>query len=279
MSVLTVARDQLADLRRRRFVLALLIAGVLLTVGFCLYLAMMEKLLAATIGAQGEIPGEMTEQEQIEFRNAMEIGTAAMQTGLYVLVSFVGSILSLVMFCSLVSSERARGSLPWVMAKPVTREQFLLGKWLGACVILVIYTALMSAILLGYSRYAEGHISRALGYTCVLMLFKFALMGSVGMMLSMVMPPVLGGLLAYFAGAELFHGIAQLLAPSRWLEGICTVIYYVLPSYGQFNAYTQFLIGIEMEPKRVLLLAAYALVYSAVMLWLAQLALRRHDLA
>ncbi len=111
------------------------------------------------------------------------------------------------------------------------------------------------------------------------MLFKFALVGSVGMMLSTVMPPVVGGLLAYFAGAELFHGIARLLAPWRWLEGICTAIYYVLPSYGKFNAYAQFFMGIGMEPRRVLVLAAYALGYTALMVVLAMLAFRRRDLA
>jgi ABC-type transport system involved in multi-copper enzyme maturation permease subunit len=278
MTVFAVARDHVTDLRHRRVILVLLVAAVLLALGFCGYLVVFDKIMAAGMAAHGRSPKAMTEAERAQFEQMMQMGRPAMQTGLYGLVSLMGSLLSLVMFCSLVSSEQARGSLTWVLSKPVTREQFLLGKWLGACFILVVYTVVISAILLGYSWFVEGSLSPTLGYTCVLMLFKFLLMGSVGMALAMVMPPGLGGVLAYFAGAETFQWIAMWFIKSHWLRGILTALYYVFPSYSKFNAYTQFFLGIEIGPIRALQLAGYALTYSILMMGLAIVALRRREL-
>jgi ABC-type transport system involved in multi-copper enzyme maturation permease subunit len=279
MSVVAIARDQLAALRRQRVILVLIIASVLLALLFCVYLVIMEKLVASGIFEDEEAMSHMSEEQRVQFEQGMEFGTRGMQTGLYALVSFVGSILSLVMFCSLVSKERTQGSIQWLLAKPLSREQFLLGKWLGACAMLVIYTALMSAILLGYTWFAQGSVSATTAYTCVLMLFKFVLVGAVGGALAMLMPPVLGGMLAYFAGAEFFQALADIASGWAWLRALCTGIYYVLPSYGKLSAYTQFFMGTEIEFARALLLAAYALAYSALMFFLATAALRRRDLA
>jgi ABC-type transport system involved in multi-copper enzyme maturation permease subunit len=278
MTLFAVAWDHVTDLRHRRLVLVLLVAAALLILGFCGYLVVFEKLLAVGMEAQERLPKAMTEAERARFEQTMEMGKAAMQTGLYGLVSLMGSLLSLLIFCTVLSSEQGRGSVPWVLARPVGREQFLLGKWLGACFILVVYTAVTSAILLGYNWFVERSVGPTLGYTCALMLFKFILVGSVGMALAMLMPPALGGVLAYFAGAETFQWMAMLLGKSGWAREILTVLYYIFPSYSKFNAYTQFFMGVQIGPTRTLQLAGYALTYSVLMIGLAILGLRRRDL-
>jgi len=277
MAVLAIARDHLADLWHRRLILALLLATVLLVSVVSLFLIGMNKL--SSMGGLSRVTDKMSEEERLQFAVATEAGALGMQTALYGLASLVGAILSLVMFCSLISSERARGALPWVLSRPISRGQFLLGKWLGASAMVLIYTALMSVMILGSTWFLEGSIAARVSYTCVLMFFKFLLIGSVGAFLATVMPPALGGVVAYFAGARLFQSMAQWLVSWPWLQAPLKALSYVAPSYSEFSAYHHLLLGMEMAPQRVVVLAAYAVVYSALMIVFAVALLGRRDLA
>jgi Cu-processing system permease protein len=277
MTVFAIARDQLADLWHRRLILALLLAAVLLVLVLSLFLIGMNKL--SSIGGLPGATGKMSEEDRLQFAIASEAGALGVQTALYGLASLVGAILSLVMFCSLISSERARGSLPWVLSRPISRGQFLLGRWLGASAMVLIYTAIMSMVILGSTWFLEGSIEARVSYACLLMFFKFLLIGSVGAFLAMVMPPALGGVVAYFAGARLLQSMAQWLVSWAWLQAPLKALSYVAPSYSEFNAYHHFLLGVEMAPQRVVVLAAYAVVYSALMIVFAVALLGRRDLA
>jgi len=270
MTIFDIARDQFADLRSRRLLVALVVGALLVLGGFCYT---QSHLTARLAQARPHFLRSSGRQERgARFRVGTEMAPVMMQTAMYTFVSIAAAVFSLVIFCSLVSGEQARGSLPWVLAKPISRRQFLLGKWLGACAMLAIFVAIMSAVLVGYSWYAARRVPASVGYSCVLVFFQSLLAGSVGLALAMVLPPALGGILAYFAGGDMLLTQVWSLSFTRWL-------YYVLPSYGEFGLHQQFLTGVDITPGRVLVLSAYGLAYAVVMLWLAQLAFRRRDLA
>ena len=274
MTILAVARDQLTDLRHRRAVLAITIAAVLLAIGAVIQYIILKKLMGG-----GFTPPNMDEEEQLQFQAALAAGTTGMETFLYAAVSFAGVILSLVVFSTLISGERARGTIHWVLARPLSPAQLLLGKWLGACAMMLIYTALISIILVGFAFLAERSLTVSAIYACLLMFPKFVLVGSVALALSMLMPPPVAGVLTYFAGAGIFQTLAKHLAPWPWLRTLFTGINYLLPNFGAFTPYLRFLLGKDLDPVRVLLLALYAVGYSAVMLLLAIAAFCRRDAA
>jgi len=109
--------------------------------------------------------------------------------------------------------------------------------------------------------------------------FGFLLVGSVGAFLSTLMPPVLAGVVAYFGGAQLFHRLADWAAPWRWLDYLLTGLHYVAPSYDKFNMYLDLLMGKEIPLSRPVVLAAYAVAYSALMFLLTTLVFQRRDVA
>ena len=192
MMLLEIARDQFIDLRRRRLVLILLVAAVLVTGGFSLSLVSWQKAVTQNQTEYAKATGKMTPAEKAQFEANMDQGIAMMETALYALVSIAGAVFSLVMFCSLIPAEKARGIAQWVLAKPVTREQFLLGKWLGGCAMLLVFSITMSAILIAYNGHFEGAVSRTVALSCVLLFFQTMLVGSVGLLLSMLMPSCAG---------------------------------------------------------------------------------------
>ena len=274
MTIIAVARDQLTDLRHRRAILAITIAALLLVIGVLVQYVILKKVISGGFTPQG-----MSEEEQLQFQAAVAAGTTGLETFLYAIVSFAGGILSLVIFSTLVSSERARGSIHWVLARPLSPAHLLFGKWLGACAMMFIYTALISIILVGFAFLTDRSLAMSAIYACLLMFPKFVLVGSVALVLAMLMPPPVAGVLAYFVGAGIFQTIAKYLAPWPWLRTVCTGINYLLPNYGAFSPYLRFLLGKQPDPVRVLLLALYAVGYSAVMLLLAIAVFRRRDVA
>ena len=273
-AVFLIAWDQLADFRHRRLVLALLVAAVSLA----LVLALLAQGMSA-VSKRTEFAGKVSDEERMQLQLGVGMGSYMLQTALYLVVFIGGSVVSLATFCGLISTERTRGTLPWVLSKPITRTQFLLGKWVGACAMILLYTAVMFAILIGSTWLTEKSVPARMYYACSVMPFGFLLVGSVGAFLSTLMPPVLAGVVAYFGGAQLFHRLADWAAPWRWLDYLLTGLHYVAPSYDKFNMYLDLLMGKEIPLSRPVVLAAYAVAYSALMFLLTTLVFQRRDVA
>ncbi len=123
--ILTIARLTMVEASRRKLLLALLVltAIVVLATGWGF-----SKLW--DISAQGEVPSPAT------------VRTVASQ--LFILVVFlfaaVLALSSAVVAAPSVHGDVESGLALAILARPVRRSDFLLGKWLGLAVILMLYT-------------------------------------------------------------------------------------------------------------------------------------------
>jgi hypothetical protein len=90
------------------------------------------------------------------------------------------------------------------------------------------------------------------------------MLGSVAMLLSLFMHPMIASLLAFFAG----NGLCSQSNP----------FYYILPSYQDFNVFFQIVQGSLMRPKDVAFLSLYAVDFAAIMLLLALWRFRTKEL-
>ena len=126
MSVLVVARWTVLEARRRR----LLAAGVVLSVAFVALFAVGYALLyhdqqravleAETLGA-----GVLSAREEL-----LAVSTLMLVLGLYG-VQFLGALLGLFLGVASVSPEIDSGALHAVLARPLSRLQYLLGRFLA----------------------------------------------------------------------------------------------------------------------------------------------------
>jgi len=90
------------------------------------------------------------------------------------------------------------------------------------------------------------------------------MLGSLAMLLSLWMHPVVACVLAFFAGNGLY--------------GPHNPLYYILPSYHNFNMLFQVLEGSLISGRDVLFLSLYALDFVAIMLLLALWRFRTKEL-
>jgi ABC-type spermidine/putrescine transport system permease subunit II len=107
-------------------------------------------------------------------------------------------------------------------------------------------------------------LSPAIKWAPWLMFCRQLMLGSLAMLLSLFMHPIIASLLAFFAGNGFYS------SPNP--------LYFVLPSYKDFNVFFQVLQGSLMNSRDVAFLSLYAIDFVAIMLLLALWRFRTKEL-
>ena len=264
-----IALDNFRALLHHRLLLGVMLLSFGITIFFSLVLVAQKKFISASFDQE---PGKlsitgtnnMAESEQRQFREAMEGAESMSQAGLYGVSSFCGSMVALFIFATTVASEIRRGTIRVTLSKPVSRTQFLLGKYLGGVVVMLAYSVVTSAAMILFARAMHLELAPAVRYAPWLMLWKNLMLGSVAMLLSLFIHPLTAGVLAFFANT-------YFLSPPNPL-------YFVLPSYERFNVLIQIAGGSLIKAKEVALLSIYALDFIIIVLLLALWRFRSKEL-
>ena len=302
MSALVVARWTVLEARRRR----LLLAGALLSVAFValfavgfylLYHTQQRELLEAQ--AQGAGPAAaLNAREEL-----LAMSTILVILGLYG-VQFLAALLGLFLGVASVSPEIDSGALHAVLARPLSRLQYLMGRFLALAGLLTTYVVVMSGALLLTARivagYRPGDVTRVVG----LMVLQVLILLAVSLLGSAVLPTLANGVvmlvlfgLAWLGGiigfvgtippgnellANLGTAVSLLLPADAVWRGAS---YHVLPP--SFLVASSFasgggddVVGIPFGSTTPMAPAmlAWALAYPVACLTLAVAAFRRRDL-
>ncbi|CAM4006248.1 ABC transporter permease [Deinococcus frigens] len=139
-NALLIAELSLREAVRKRLVSVLLILSVLF-IGFYLYgiyrLEMNLDQRAVDAGLDGR---------SITGLSNVPVMYSAM-FGMY-LVYFLGALMSVLSTVGAVSGDIENGVMQSVIARPISRAQLVLGRWIGFTVVNVVYVALLGAALL-----------------------------------------------------------------------------------------------------------------------------------
>lgn len=182
----------------------------------------------------------------------------------YQVASFGGSLVALFIFSTAVASEIRRGTIRITLTKPVSRPQYLLGKYLGGIVVMAAYALIASTAMVLFSRFGKFELGPAMAFAPWLMFCRQLMLGALALLLSLFVHPFLASVLAFFAGNGLY--------------GHANPLFYIFPSYSPFNAFISLLSGTLIDAKDVLLLTAYAADFVVLMLLLALWRFRTKEL-
>jgi Cu-processing system permease protein len=232
VSSLVVARWTLLEARRRR----LLAAGIALSVAFIvlfalgfalLYHAQQRDLLSAQ--AQGGLPGGFDASTEL-----LVMSTVLVVLGLYG-VQFLAVLLGLFLGVASVSPEIDSGALHAVLARPLSRLEYLLGRFLALAGLLAAYVVVMSSALLLTARivagYQPGNVPKVVG----LMVLQVFVLLAVSLLGSTVLPTLANGvvMLALFGLAWLggIIGFIGTIPPGNELmANLGTAVSLLLPA-------------------------------------------------
>jgi Cu-processing system permease protein len=295
VNVLVVARWTVLEARRRRLVLA----GVVLSVAFVALFAVGFALLYASQERAGADPGALG--GALEAREELlAMSTILVVLGLYG-VQFLAALLGLFLGVASVSPEIDSGALHAVLARPLSRLQYLLGRFLALAGLLVAYVVVMSAALLLVARVVAGYQPGDASRVVALMVLEVLILLAVSLLGSTVLPTLANGvvMLALFGLAWLggIIGFVSTIPPGNELmANLGTAVSLLLPADAvwrgasfhvlpaSFLALSSFADGEDVglpfgstAPMAPAMLA-WALAYPLACLALAVAAFRRRDL-
>jgi len=200
-------------------------------------------------------------------------------------ISIIGIFIAVFIGVGLVSKEMDKRTLYALLAKPVERWQFLVGKFAGLAMTLTVNTAAMTVglylALLTVKHPLDGSDWQLL-LAVYLILLKLALIVALAMLFSCFTSPFLAILFTvgiYVAGlfaAELRTMQAVNLTPSTMRA--FRAVSYVLPNFENFNVMGMVAHSRPVPPGLVWQATAYAVLYGALVLAGAALIFSRRNL-
>jgi len=179
-------------------------------------------------------------------------------------------LISILMGGRIVYKEIEKRTIYIMLAKPVRRWEFILGKYLGLMAVLVVSLVVMTAafyvILLILGIGAPLYLMLAVLMT----FFELAILTAVAVLFSTFSTPITGAVFTfavYFVG-NLTRDLKLLAAmsPSVVVKVVSQFLYYVLPNFSNFNIRAEVVYGAALDPDALLLSGLYALVYTATLL-------------
>lgn len=196
-------------------------------------------------------------------------------------ISLFGMLMAILMGTGLVYKEIDKKTIFTLLAKPIHRVEFLLGKFLGLVLTIFIMTVLMSAIFLLILFLHTFTIEWKILVAILYIFFELCLMTAVALLFSTFTTPILASLysLGFYLIGHLSWSMEMLIKKVKSGTGraVLKVLYIILPDLENFNFKTEVVHNLPIPTKLLGISFLYGLVYTAFILLLAMLIFRRRD--
>ena len=239
--ILTIARNAFREAVRDRILYNLILFVLLIT-------------------ASAVFLGELTAGQ--EARVIVNLGLSS--------VLIFGAFISIFVGVSLVWKEIEKRTVYSIFAKPVSRTEFVVGKYLGLCLTLLVNTAIMGVgVTLALLYVGGGEFVAKIWPTVFLIFLELTIVTAVAILFSSFSTPALSALLTFFVFL-IGHFSSSLLElaeriGSRGAIVFFTGIYWLLPNLSNFSFVTNTATGQSAPAAMVAGAAAYAVCYNIVL--------------
>jgi ABC-type transport system involved in multi-copper enzyme maturation permease subunit len=200
-----------------------------------------------------------------EFRLIVNLGLSA--------VLLFGVFIAIFVGVGLVYKEIERRTVYAIFSKPVGRGEFLVGKYLGLCLTLLVNLLVMGVgvtIALLLVGRPQNPSALSIWPALLLIYFELLIITAVALFFSSFSSPALSALLTFLVfiighfSADLKAFAASIgTTGARYFFG---ALYYLLPNLSNFSFITPAAHGQMPDPLTAALSAAYAILYVAVLL-------------
>ena len=204
--------------------------------------------------------GTLTIGEQSRIIN--DVGLAA--------INLVGVIMAIFVGIGLVSKEIERRTIYTILARPITRTQFVLGKYCGLVFICGLNIAIMFAMFLSTIWLSGNSIFGSLFQAVELMWVEVLLVTALAMFFSTFSSPTLSAImtLGFYVIGHLTGDLKAIAEKSKnpATESIMTALYYVCPNLEWLNVKGQAAMGVPVSGDYQIAATTYGLLYAGFLL-------------
>jgi ABC-type transport system involved in multi-copper enzyme maturation permease subunit len=199
-------------------------------------------------------------------------------------ISVFGIMMAIFIGITLVWKEIDRRTIFSILAKPVRRSEFVVGKYAGLMLTLLINTAIMTAgfyLALLYAKRTLDLADLVALQAVYFILLQLAMVVGLALLFSCISTPVLSAVFTFS-----LYVIGNFLSDIRWfgqetgsalMMNFTTFIYYLLPNFGNFNVIRQTAHGQPVPAYLLVSNSLYSLLYVSILLSAAVLTFERRE--
>jgi ABC-type transport system involved in multi-copper enzyme maturation permease subunit len=188
-------------------------------------------------------------------------------------ISVFGLVIAIFIGIGLVSKEIDRRTIYNILSKPVSRAEFILGKYAGLLWTLCVNTAIMTAgfyVALAVQKKGLALHDFSLLVAVYFILLQLAIVVGIAIFFSCISTSILSAVftLCLFVIGNFSSDIRAFgqESGSPLLEKLTAVVYYILPNFGDFNVIDQVAHGVRIPGILITANTCYALLYITVLL-------------
>lgn len=197
-------------------------------------------------------------------------------------IRLFGAAIAVFIGVGLIYREVERRTIYTILSKPISRAEFLLGKYLGLVATIWLQLAIMAVAFVAVSLLAGAPLPHQIALAFLLAGIEFAVIVAFATLFSAFTTPMLASFFTagLYAVGHLSRDLRDLGTRSE-LEAVrlaARALYRVLPDLESFNLTTQALHALPVPASEVALAAVYGVGYCAIVLLLGVLIFERRDL-
>ena len=196
-------------------------------------------------------------------------------------IALFGTLIAIFVGINLVYREISLKTVYTLLAKPVHRWEFLLGKYAGLVALLFLEIALMGGCFLVLLLLQDSEVTSSLVLAIGMIFLELVLITAVAIFFSSFTTPYLAGMFTV-ALWIIGHLLADLRAFGEHseigsLQRLTEVLYWTLPNLDRVDIKSLAAAGHPLETAQLAVSALYAVGYSTMLLLASVVLFRRRD--
>ena len=196
-------------------------------------------------------------------------------------ISIFGTLIAIFLGIGLVSKEIEKRTVYTILSKPIDRYQFILGKYLGLVLTLLVNIGVMALGLIGLTYLWEGMSSPRLLLAVLFVFLELMVVTALALLFSTFSSPTLSAIftLCLFVA---WHLSADLRLFAARFGGEVTrlsadVLYFLLPNLSRLDFKDQATHTLGVDGRTTALSFTYAILYVAALILAAMAIFERRD--
>ena len=197
-------------------------------------------------------------------------------------LSLTGLLLAVFIGVGMLGAEISNKTIYGVLTRPVGRTEFILGKFFGLLVTLLLNFLLITAVFFTAIALIGGALSPKLLWAVALIVAEIGVVIAAAMLFSIFTTPMLAAIftLGFYIVGHLNDLITSGLIKSHatiW-GMVLTALSYILPNLEHFNIRARIIFDLPVPQGYVAWACAYGVLYASLLLVLATLLFEKKDL-
>ena len=196
-------------------------------------------------------------------------------------INMVGAIIAIFVGIGLVSKELERRTVYTIMARPISRAHFVLGKYCGLALTLLVNIGIMLAVYLGILWMNRAPVHLGLFQAIELIFVELLLLTALALFFSTFSSATVSAILTvgFYVIGHLTTDLKALSEKSTQgpVRAITQALYYLCPNLEALNFKGEAAAGLALPASYEALATAYGLLYAGVLVVAACMVFQRRD--